>query len=170
MNEIQLINANAARVQLANQIARNRLQLMVIHQVIDSLRSMEGKALNKHLANALTRYHPSLKFYVASPHSWYSLDIEGEGFDSIELMLCYKSEPAVVNVARIEKGNERYLIDEKRIPEYEEELKTIEERVERYNAAVRELVAAHEGLGEGRFAFTENDKPRVKDDDGRYII
>lgn len=166
---IKLINADEARAKLTTGIERNKRQLAVIQQVVEALKGMEGKGLNKHLANALEKQFPSLKFYVASPHSWYSLDIEGEGFDSVELMLCYKTDPCVVDTKRIMDRNGRYFFDEKRIPQYEEELKTIEARVERYNAAVRELMAAHEGLGTGRHFFTENQPIRAEDENGRII-
>lgn len=168
-SKFKLIDANEARAELTKRIERNKLQLAVVTQVIDTLRGLEGKTLNNHLSNKLAKFHPSQKFYISTVHSWYELDIEGEGFDSISLNLAYKSEPGVVNIKRIEELNQRYLLDAQRIPQYEHELKDIEARVKRYNDALRELAAAHKNLGTSYFAITDNDTPRVEDFNGRWL-
>ena len=146
-HEFKLIDADEAYAKLARHIERTKLQLAVVKQVIDSLRGMEGKNLNNHLSNKLVKYHPSQTFYISTVHSWYEMDIEGEGFDPVSLNLCYKSEPGVVNVKRIEELNQRYLLDEVRIPKYEAELLTVKERVKAYNDALLAFKAAHDGLG-----------------------
>jgi hypothetical protein len=169
MNELKLIDPALAREQMSRGIMRTRTQLLVVQQVIDSLRSMAGNTFGKKMTNKLTQWHPSLKFVISSPYSWYSLEISGEGFDEINLQLVYKSEPAVVNIKRIEELNQRYLLDEERLVVYEEELKTVEARVTRWNAAVLELLAAKENLGEGHFYFSDNSTPRVKDKAGNIV-
>jgi len=168
-SKFKLIDANEARAELTKHVERTKRQLAAVTQVIDSLRGLEGTKLTNHLSNKLKKQFPSLSFYISTVHSWYELDIEGEGFDSISLNLVYKSEPGVVNIKRIEELNQRYILDSQRIPVYEHELADIEGRVKRYNDALRELAAAHKNLGTGSFSITDNDTPRVEDFNGRWL-
>src|SRR6185312_16885512 len=114
----------------------------------------EGSKLTWHLAKKLAKLHPHQKFDLDTSHSWYSLVITGEGMDALNLNLGYKGRTDVVDNKVITEQNQAYLLDEQRIPRMKEELKTLDERVKRYNDALIEVNRAHAALGEGRYSFT----------------
>ena len=142
--------------------------MQVLKQILDSLRGMEGKPLTWHLEKKLTKYHPSQKFDLDNKtHAWVELTITGEGFDALRLNMGYKGYTDAVNSKVIEENNQAYLLDEQRIPKWEEELKTIEARVKRYNDALVEVNRARENLGTGYFAFTDNPSLSLYTPDGK---
>lgn len=169
--KFKLIDAAVAAQKLNIFIGRTKRQLFVVREVIATLGHFhEGANINWHLAKKLRAVYPGLKISLDNTtHSWYELEISGEGFDTISLNLCYKSEPAVIKVGRITELAQRYLLDDQRLPVYEKELTNIEERVERYNKALLELKAAHENLGTGYFTFTDDVGVRVEDLKGRWL-
>jgi len=163
-----LIDPNKAYDQLLAEIGRRKARLMVLKLVLESLKGMEGKPLTWHVAKALSKKHPHQKFEFDKTYSWYSLTITGEGMSGLSLNLGYKGSVQGVTYQTIVDNNQAYLLDEERIPRMQSELKNIEERVNRYNAALIELKRAREELGEGSYAFTEDTSISLEDANGRW--
>jgi hypothetical protein len=169
MSAYKLIDAAQARTKLEAHIAQNKRQLAAVKAVIESLKTLEGTILTWRLAKKLEKLHPELKFKIDDSMPWYQLYVDGD-FKTARLNMGYKGHVVGVNVEEVIKQNQAYLLDEQRIPQYEKELETVEERVARYNAALVEIRAAHEGLGEGGFSFNDNNKLSVKTADDKWYI
>lgn len=168
-NEFKLIDLTTVKAKLQEMIDRTETQFEVVRQVVEALTAFEGKVISAHVANNLGKQYPSLKFRIDSPYSWYSLHITGDGFDAIDLQLCYKSEPKVISIKRITALNQRYLLDEERLPKYRAELATIEAKAKAYNDALLSVVAAEAAFYEVKFAITENNLIRVRAVAGRIV-
>lgn len=170
MNDrFNLIDLTTVRKKLQTAIDRTQTQLDVVKQVVEALHASAGKQITARIANNLAKQYPSLRFRVSQDYSWFSLWITGEGFDAIGLNLGYNTEPKVIDLARIEKHNQRYLLNGGRLVKYRAELPLIEENAKAYNDALRAVVHAEGALYEVKWAITENDRMYVYDHNGRRV-
>lgn len=169
MSNFNLIDQATVRDRAENAIVRIENRLKAAKTVLGTLYFSEGATINGHLINKLKRALPEYKFGLNSHLGWYELEIDGAGFDTIRVNLGYKGRTSVIDNATINEGFKPYTLDEDRLVKYREEVKTIEERAARFNAALIELKAAYDDLGDLRFAFSDNHLPSIKDANGRWI-
>jgi hypothetical protein len=169
MSHFQLIDVTTVRSRAENALVRIENRLKAAKTVLGTLYFSEGATINGHLISKLKRALPEYKFDLSSNLGWYELEIDGAGFDTIRVNLGYKGRTSVIDNEMINEGFKPYTLDEERLVTYREEVKTAEQRAERFNAALVELKAAHEGLGDLSFAFSNNHLPSIKDANGRWI-
>ena len=162
MHEYKLLDAKQTKIDLQKYIDRVEKQLCVVHQVIDALKRMEGRTLNKRIATALGKQLPMYSFLLSTPYTWYNLKIWESGvfrhnlnFDAIDLNLGYTNNTTSVDLSKIDEHNQRYLLDEGRLVEYRAKLNTIDQDCEKYNQAIRALHEAEAGLEPVRFIVTQ---------------
>jgi hypothetical protein len=169
MSNFQQIDLATVRDRAENALVRVENRLKAAKTVLGTLYFSEGAAINGHLVKKLNRALPEYKFGLNTDHGWYELEIDGAGFDTIRANLGYKSKTSVIENATINEGFKPYTLDEERLVQYREEVRTIEERAKRFNYALVELKDAYDGLGDLRFAFSDNHLPSIKDAQGRWI-
>jgi hypothetical protein len=170
MSHFQLINEETVRLKATDALYRIKNRLAASRKALEIVLMHEGATINGHLLNKLKKaVLPDWKLYLDTQYGWYQLEIGGPGFDTIRVNLAYKGQTTVIDKALVEAGFNPYLLDAERLVKYEGELETIEARVKRFNYALVELKDAYDGLGDLRFAFSDNHLPSIKDAQGRWI-